>query len=186
MTAAGIILGTAAYMSPEQAKGKPADKRSDIWAFGCVLYEMLTGTRSFEGDDVADTLAAILRGEPDWGAVALFDPRLVALMRRCLDKDARRRWQAIGDVRYELDRIAVTLPPADAGNEPATPGRRGRAWPWASAAIAAAAALTFALWSGTNRFRRGPRRSFHPRSTRGAHCVTRACGCCESAACSLA
>ncbi len=143
-------------MSPEQAKGKPADKRSDIWAFGCVLYEMLAGRRAFDGDDVADTLAAILRGEPDWGAVALFDPRLVALMRRCLDKDARRRWQAIGDVRYELDRIAAPPPPADAGNEPATPGRRGRAWPWASAAIAAAAALTFALWSGTNRSAEAP------------------------------
>src|SRR5919201_1124191 len=62
----GVLLGTAAYMSPEQAKGKPADKRSDIWAFGCVVYEMLTGRRAFEGDDVADTLAAILKGEPDW------------------------------------------------------------------------------------------------------------------------
>ena len=69
MTAAGMILGTAAYMSPEQAKGKPADKRSDIWAFGCVLYEMLTGRRAFEGEDVSDTLAAILRGEPDWSAL---------------------------------------------------------------------------------------------------------------------
>ena len=62
----GVILGTAAYMSPEQAKGRAADKRSDIWAFGCVLYEMLTGRRAFEGDDVSDTLAAVLRGEPDW------------------------------------------------------------------------------------------------------------------------
>ena len=64
-----MILGTAAYMSPEQAKGKPVDKRSDIWAFGCVLYEMLTGKRAFEGDDVSDTLAAVLRGEPDWNAL---------------------------------------------------------------------------------------------------------------------
>lgn len=65
MTELGIILGTAGYMSPEQAKGRPADKRSDVWAFGCVLYEMLTGRRAFEGDDVADTLAAVLRGEPN-------------------------------------------------------------------------------------------------------------------------
>src|SRR5262249_47133552 len=69
MTGVGMILGTAAYMSPEQAKGRPADKRSDIWAFGCVLYEMLTGTRAFGGEDVSDTLAAVLRGEPDWAAL---------------------------------------------------------------------------------------------------------------------
>ena len=66
MTQAGMILGTAAYMSPEQAKGKPADKRSDIWAFGCVLYEMLAGTRTFPGEDVTDTIAAVIRGEPHW------------------------------------------------------------------------------------------------------------------------
>src|SRR5499433_879971 len=69
MTGVGMILGTAAYMSPEQAKGRPADKRSDIWAFGCVLYEMLTGKRAFEGEDVSDTLANVLRGEPDWTAL---------------------------------------------------------------------------------------------------------------------
>jgi serine/threonine-protein kinase len=69
MTGVGMLLGTAAYMSPEQAKGRPADKRSDIWAFGCVLYEMLTGKRAFEGEDVSDTLAGVLRGEPDWSAL---------------------------------------------------------------------------------------------------------------------
>ena len=66
MTQAGVILGTATYMAPEQAKGKPADKRSDVWAFGCVLFEMLSGTRAFEGDDVSDTLASLLKGDPDW------------------------------------------------------------------------------------------------------------------------
>ena len=66
MTGVGMLLGTAAYMAPEQAKGKPADKRSDVWAFGCVLYEMLTGTRAFDGDDIADTLANVLKVEPDW------------------------------------------------------------------------------------------------------------------------
>src|SRR5262249_31348863 len=92
MTAAGIILGTAAYMSPEQAKGRPADKRSDIWAFGCVLYEMLAGKRAFEGEDVSDTLAAILRGEPDWGALPHATPEHVRLLlRKCLEKDRTRR-----------------------------------------------------------------------------------------------
>ena len=86
MTAAGMILGTAAYMSPEQAKGKPADKRSDIWAFGVVLYEMLTGRRPFEGDDVADTLAAILRAEPDLTALPSSDARVRELVARCLEK----------------------------------------------------------------------------------------------------
>src|SRR5262249_20437893 len=69
MTGVGVLLGTAAYMSPEQAKGRPADKRSDIWAFGCVLFEMLSGKRPFEGEDVSDTLAAVLRGEPAWSAL---------------------------------------------------------------------------------------------------------------------
>ena len=79
----GVILGTAAYMSPEQAKGRAADKRSDIWAFGCVLFEMLTGKRAFEGDDVSDTLAAVLRGEPDWNALpADAPPHLRAIVKR--------------------------------------------------------------------------------------------------------
>jgi serine/threonine protein kinase len=68
MTNAGMLMGTAAYMSPEQAKGREADRRSDVWAFGCVLFEMLTGMRAFEGDDVADTLASVLKEEPDWGS----------------------------------------------------------------------------------------------------------------------
>ena len=88
MTQAGMILGTAAYMSPEQAKGRVADKRSDVWAFGCVLYEMLTGRRAFEGDDVSDTLAAMLRGEPDWTALpGRCRRRSAPLVGRCLAKD---------------------------------------------------------------------------------------------------
>ncbi len=74
MTMGGVILGTAAYMSPEQAKGKPVDKRTDIWAFGCVLFEMLTGKRAFEAEDVSETLAAVLRGEPDWAALRSASP----------------------------------------------------------------------------------------------------------------
>src|SRR5437763_677830 len=81
-TQAGVILGTAAYMSPEQAKGRAADKRSDVWAFGCVLFELLTGTRAFAGEDVSDTLAAILRGEPDWAALpADLAPQVTAMLR---------------------------------------------------------------------------------------------------------
>ena len=87
MTGAGVILGTAAYMSPEQAKGRTLDKRTDIWSFGCVLFEMLTGTRAFAGEDVSDTLASILRSEPDWGALPAAVPRAIRrLLRRCLEQ----------------------------------------------------------------------------------------------------
>ena len=100
MTHAGMILGTAGYMAPEQARGKPVDRRTDIWAFGCVLYEMLTGKRAYEGEEVSDTLAMILRGEPDWSPVS---PPLRRLLRACLDKDRKQRLQAIGDYRLLLD-----------------------------------------------------------------------------------
>ena len=119
MTAAGIILGTAAYMSPEQAKGKPADKRSDIWAFGCVLYEMLTGRRAFEGEDVSDTLATVLRGEPDWTALPKNLPQPVgALLRGCLTKDRLRRVSDVSTLRFVLQN-SDSLAPIHAGS--ATP-----------------------------------------------------------------
>src|SRR5207244_6827453 len=89
-TQAGVILGTAPYMAPEQAKGRPADKRSDVWSFGCVLYEMLTGTRAFEGEDVSDTLATILKGEPDWSRLPPdLPPAIGSLVRGCLRKDRK-------------------------------------------------------------------------------------------------
>ena len=104
MTRIGVILGTAAYMSPEQAKGRAADKRSDVWAFGCVLYEMLTGRRAFEGEDVSDTLAAVLRGEPDWTVLpANVPPVIVALLRGCLEKDRRRRIGDLSTARFIID-----------------------------------------------------------------------------------
>ena len=91
-------------MSPEQAKGRVADKRSDVWAFGCVLYEMLTGTRAFKGEDVSDTLASVLRAEPDWSALPSdLPPPLRRLLRRCLEKDRARRLHDIGDARLELE-----------------------------------------------------------------------------------
>src|SRR5205814_3769615 len=91
----GVILGTAAYMSPEQARGKPVDKRTDMWAFGCVLYEMVGGKEAFSGDNTADTLAAILRSEPDWSMLPpSTPPALVRLLHRCLQKDVRARLQS--------------------------------------------------------------------------------------------
>jgi serine/threonine protein kinase len=119
----GVILGTAAYMAPEQAKGKPVDKRADIWAFGCVLYEMLTGRRPFAGEDVTDTLAAIVRADPDWSALpADTPPAIRTLLRRCLEKD---RLQVAGGVPHRTAGASrswhPTNPVADHG---AAPGRR--------------------------------------------------------------
>jgi len=95
-TQAGMILGTAPYMAPEQAKGRAADKRSDVWAFGCVLYEMLSGRRAFEGDDVSEVLAAVIKGDPDWTALPSNLPHAIdALIRGCLKKDRKER---IGDI----------------------------------------------------------------------------------------
>ena len=100
---AGVILGTAAYMSPEQARGKPVDRRGDIWAFGCVLYEMLTGTQAFSGETVSDTIAALMRAEPDWSLLPADTPIVVRrLLQRCLVKDARQRLPHIGSARFDL------------------------------------------------------------------------------------
>jgi eukaryotic-like serine/threonine-protein kinase len=106
-TNAGVILGTAPYMSPEQAKGANADQRSDIFSFGCVLFEMLSGRRSFQGDSVSEVIASVLAREPDLATLpANLSPKLTDLIRRCLEKDVKRRWQAIGDVRVEVDVIS--------------------------------------------------------------------------------
>jgi eukaryotic-like serine/threonine-protein kinase len=105
-TQAGTILGTAAYMAPEQARGRSVDRRADIWAFGCVLYEMLTGRRPFDGDDVSITLAAVLKADPDWQALPLVTPAAVRrLLTRCLRKDPKDRLQAIGDARIEIGEL---------------------------------------------------------------------------------
>ena len=115
MTQAGMILGTAAYMSPEQASGKPVDTRADIWAFGCVLYEMLTGQRAFDGQGVSETLARVLEREPDWAKLpATLSPALRTYIRRCLQKDPRQRVQAIGDVRLALEGAFETALPQTA------------------------------------------------------------------------
>jgi serine/threonine-protein kinase len=126
-TAMGAIMGTAAYMSPEQARGKAVDRRTDIWAFGCLLYEMLSGRRPFAGETVTDTLATVLQTEPDWTALPATTPQtLTQLLRRCLEKDVKRRLQAIGEARLVLEELTqvsasgrlvaldlqATLPPA--------------------------------------------------------------------------
>ncbi len=103
-TMQGVILGTAAYMSPEQAKGRTVDKRTDIWAFGCVLYELLTAKQTFHGEDVTDILAAVVRAEPNWTCLpATTPPAIRNLLRRCLQKDARKRLRDAGDARIEIE-----------------------------------------------------------------------------------
>jgi len=134
MTGVGMIFGTAAYMAPEQARGKTVDKRADIWAFGCVLYEMITGTRPFGGgNEMSDTLAAVLKDEPDWTRVP---PRARTLLQRCLEKDPRRRLRDIGDAMGLLD----------TGIQTAAPAPRRLLWPLAAVACGSlifAGALAF-------------------------------------------
>jgi predicted Ser/Thr protein kinase len=121
---AGVILGTAAYMSPEQAKGFPADHRSDVFSFGTVIYEMLTGRQPFPGDTVPEVLASVLVREPEGNRLPSdLNPRLTEMLRRCLEKNPKRRWQAIGDVRAELELIASAPRTTQASMAPAVPPR---------------------------------------------------------------
>jgi serine/threonine protein kinase/Tol biopolymer transport system component len=129
-TAMGMILGTAAYMAPEQAKGHRVDKRADVWAFGCVLYELLTGRRAFEGSDVTDTLAAVLRSEPDWSALPPdLPPAVQQLLKGCLVKDRRDRIRDLSTAVFLLD----WKPPADSAAAPIPDARRSRASSWLGA-----------------------------------------------------
>jgi Tol biopolymer transport system component len=170
MTGVGVILGTAAYMSPEQAKGREADKRSDIWSFGSVLYEMLTGTRAFGGDDVSDTLASVLKSEPEWNLLpATTPPAVRRLLRRSLDKDRTRRLHDIADARLEIDEALanpvgdLAMPVRDAS--PTRKQRLGRALPWA-VAIALGGALVAAVWAPWRT--RTPAAPLHLETTLGA------------------
>jgi serine/threonine-protein kinase len=111
MTGVGVILGTAAYMSPEQARGKVIDKRADIWAYGCVLFEMLTGQRAFQGELISDVLASVLKTEPNWHVLPAGTPAaLTRLIGRCLEKDPRRRLQAIGEARVQIEDLLTSAP----------------------------------------------------------------------------
>ena len=144
-TRAGVILGTPAYMSPEQAKGMPVDRRTDTWAFGCVLYEMLTGRPAFQGETTSDVLAAVMMTEPDWSALPAETPaNIERLLRRCLTKNLRQRMQAIGDARITVEEALS----GDTGMTLATAAKAARApdqqsWrrvlPWAVAATLAVA-----------------------------------------------
>jgi Tol biopolymer transport system component len=152
-TELGVILGTAAYMAPEQAKGRPVDRRADIWAFGVVLFEMLTGRRGYDAEDISETLAAVLTREVDWAALPASTPtRLKALVRDCLVRDPKERLRDIGDARRELQRIIDGVPdpiaPVTAGAPAAAPAPAWqRMLPWAIAAAAVVAAVVFASMS---------------------------------------
>ena len=144
MTHAGVILGTASYMSPEQARGKPVDRRTDVWAFGCVLFEMLAGRRPFADEEtVSDTLAGILKGEPVWAALpAETPPKIRSLLERCLRKDVRLRLPHIAQARIEIEE-AASEPSLTAWPAAKTPGRRAYLWPAVAAlSLLATAGLT--------------------------------------------
>jgi Tol biopolymer transport system component len=142
MTAVGMVLGTAAYMSPEQARGRTVDKRADIWAFGAVLFEMLTGARPFEGEDIAETLGAVLHKEPVWPRLPEATPASIrTVLRRCLQKDPRQRLRDIGDVRLALDGAFETAAPESTASATGAASRGRLVWIVAGVAVLAAAAL---------------------------------------------
>ncbi len=144
----GVILGTAAYMSPEQAKGKPLDKRTDIWSFGCVLYECLTGRQTFSGEDVSDTLASILRSEPDWQALPSTTPASIRhLLQTCLQKDRNERLRDIGDARLEIKQALAQPSTVFPQARIVTPAPRiWRLAPWLIALVAVVAASVLAVF----------------------------------------
>ena len=146
-TAIGMILGTAAYMSPEQARGKPVDRRTDVWAFGCLLYEMLTGEKAFAGEDFAETLAAIVRGEPDWSRLpANLPPAVRVLLTRCLIKDRAERLSDMSVVRFLMSESALTLShPSHATVATAPAAARRRIAPLVLATAALAVIATFGV-----------------------------------------
>src|SRR6202166_4564920 len=158
-TRAGMILGTAAYMSPEQAKGRAVDKRADIWAFGVVVFEMLSGHRGYEAEDISDTLAAVLTREVDWMKLpANTPPRLSALLHDCLVRDPKQRLRDMGEARRVLDQLitgaastVILAAPSSSGIAPPPARALGRALPWAVAvavlAVLVAGAAGWKLWS---------------------------------------
>ena len=143
MTGVGMILGTAAYMAPEQARGKNVDKRADIWAFGCVLYELLTGVRTFTADEVSDTLAFVLTKDPDWTRLPASTPQSIrTLLRRCLERDRTKRLADIADARLDIE-DALTGAGSEPGREsPQRVEAPRRLLPWSVAAVATAVAAT--------------------------------------------
>ena len=157
-TQMGVIVGTAAYMSPEQARGRPVDRRADIWAFGVVLYEMLTATRAFQADDVSLTLAEVMKSEPNWDRLPVLPPLVESFLRQCFQKDPRQRTQAIGDVRLALEGAFETV----AHQAPDSVAVEAPVWrqPWAAAV---AAALLTAVVAGLIGWTQWPIVDFEPR-----------------------
>ncbi len=158
LTKEGLIQGTPGYMSPEQVRGEPVDKRTDVWAFGCVLYEMLTGRLAFEATTVADTTVKILEREPDWDRLpATLHPRMRDVLRRCLDKERKNRWHDIADVRVDVQQVLAD--PDRTGAQPDAvvgahsplaapqPARWRRAMPFAATVIATALVAGIAVWN---------------------------------------
>ena len=192
-TREGVILGTAAYMSPEQARGKPVDKRTDIWAFGCVMYEMLTGRLAFSGETASDAVAAILSRDPDWLALPAETPEsLRRLLRRSLEKDPKRRVHDIADARIELEETlfqsaeSARLTSTDRSALIGTNGARARTrvrLAWISATLSVAAIVASLALGRVGPFGRAsgghPRLSFLDRSPRG-HANSRGPQLCES------
>jgi len=159
-TEAGIILGTAAYMSPEQARGKAVDRRADIWAFGAVLFEMLTGKRAFAGADISDTLVSVLRDDPDWSALPPTVPFVIGrLLRKSLEKDPKRRFDSAAGLRIDIDDAATpvsrTANASNLSHVPIPPTPWSRWLPWGVAVIALVAGGTLA-WRAQDRVRVTP------------------------------
>jgi Tol biopolymer transport system component len=139
-TMQGVLIGTAAYMSPEQAKAKPVDRRADIWGFGCVLYEMLTAKQAFNGDTITDTLAAVIKEEPDLSQLPAGTPaRVRVLLERCLQKDPKQRLRDIGDARISIDEVLL------GASEPAVSARGPAILPWALSVLLAVALVAAAV-----------------------------------------
>jgi eukaryotic-like serine/threonine-protein kinase len=142
MTQAGMILGTAAYMAPEQAKGRPVDRRVDIWAFGAVLFEMLSGTRAFEGEGIADTLGNVMKVDPDWQQLPVsIPPRVVQVVRACLQKNPKQRLDSAQGVRLALEGAFETAAPQTTSSVTASASRGRAAWMVAATAVLTAGAL---------------------------------------------
>ena len=150
-TQMGVIMGTAAYMSPEQASGRPIDRRSDLWSFGVVLFEMLTGQRLFTGETVPHVLAKVMESDPDWQAVSETPSVLGRLLRRCLDKNPRRRLQAIGEARVQIEDLigGLSEETATVGGLAHKASRRERVAWGAAAVLAVLAASALSLWLGS-------------------------------------
>ena len=137
-TQQGVILGTAAYMSPEQARGQAVDRRADVWAFGCVLFEMLSGRPTFGGKTVTDVIASVLKTAPDWSSLpASLHPRILHLLERCLEKEPQDRSQGLADARFEINKVLANPGSGSAAANSTRAGSRSRL-PWIAAIVVAA------------------------------------------------